>query len=108
MTKQELTNMVAEILSQMHGQTQPMVKAGDYKTVLYQSDETGKEHHPGDFVPDVTQLDLRRLYLVEDAKDPETFRKMNRMTATGPSSSIRACPVTQKSAKANFPWTVAA
>lgn len=32
----------------------------------------------------------------------------NRMTATGPSSSIRACPVTQKSAKANFPWTVAA
>ena len=80
MTKQELTNMVAEILSQMHGQTQPMVKAGDYKTVLYQSDEAGKEHHPGDFVPDVTQLDLRRLYLVEDAKDPETFRKMKEKT----------------------------
>jgi hypothetical protein len=35
MTKQELTNMVAEILSQMHGETEPMVKASDYKTVIY-------------------------------------------------------------------------
>ena len=38
MTKQELTNMVAEILSQMHGQEQPMVKGSDYKTVVYQND----------------------------------------------------------------------
>jgi len=80
MTKQELTNMVAEILSQMHGETQPMVKASDYKTVLYQSDEAGKQHNPGDFVPDVTELDLRKLYLVEDAKDPEKFRKMKERT----------------------------
>ena len=47
-------------------------------------------------------------FLSQTALSPETFRKMNRMTATGPSSSIRACPVTQKSAKANFPWTAAA
>ena len=80
MTKQELTNMVAEILSQMHGETQPTVKASDYKTVLYQSDEAGKQHNPGGFVPDVTELDLRKLYLVEDAKDPEKFRKMKERT----------------------------
>ena len=80
MTKQELTNMVAEILSQMHGEAQPTVKASDYKTVLYQSDEAGKQHNPGGFVPDVTELDLRKLYLVEDAKDPEKFRKMKERT----------------------------
>ena len=80
MTKQELTNMVAEILSQMHGETQPMVKASDYKTVLYQSDEAGKQHNPGGFVPDVTELDLRKLYLVENAADPEKFRKMKERT----------------------------
>ena len=66
MTKQELTNMVAEILSQMHGQEQPMVKASDYKTVVYQSDEKKEQYHGGDFVPDVLanlprHLPLRRL-----------------------------------------------
>ena len=80
MTKQELTNMVAEILSQMHGVTQPMVKGADYKTVLYQSDEAGKQHNLGGFVPDVTELDLRKLYLVENAADPEKFRRMKEKT----------------------------
>ena len=37
MTKQELTNLVAEILSQMNG-GQPQVKSSDYKTVLLQPD----------------------------------------------------------------------
>ena len=69
MTKQELTNMVAEILSQMHGESMPMVKGGEYKTVLYQSDEKKREFQPGDFVPDVTELDLRKLYLVENPED---------------------------------------
>ena len=80
MTKQELTNMVAEILSQMHGQEQPMVKASEYKTVLYQSDEQKKQYRDGDFVPDVTQLDLRKLYLVENAADEEKFKKMKEKT----------------------------
>ena len=80
MTKQELTNMVAEILSQMHGESQPMVKASDYKTVVYQNDEAGKEHRPGEFVPDVTELDLRKLYLVENAAEEEKFRRMKEKT----------------------------
>lgn len=80
MTKQELTNMVAEILSQMHGEQMPPVKAADYKTVVYQSDEAGKQQNPGGFVPDVTELDLRKLYLVEAAADGEKFRKMKERT----------------------------
>lgn len=79
MTKQELTNMVAEILSQMHGETEPMVKASDYKTVVYnEKKDTG--YRDGDFVPDVTQLDLRKLYLVENAADEDKFRKMKEKT----------------------------
>ena len=80
MTKQELTNMVAEILCQIHGETEPMVKASDYKTVLYQSDEKKPQPQPGDFVEDVTALNLRKLYLVEDAAAGEKFRRMKEKT----------------------------
>ena len=79
MTKQELTNMVAEILSQMHGEREPMVKAGDYKTVVY-NEKADTGYRDGDFVPDVTQLDLRKLYLVENAADEDKFRKMKEKT----------------------------
>ena len=79
MTKQELTNLVTEILSQMHT-TEPPVKASDYKTVLYQNDEPKTQFRSGDFVPDVTALDLRKLYLVENAADSEKFKKMKEKT----------------------------
>ena len=79
MTKQELTSMVAEILSQMNGE-QPMVKGSDYKTVVYNEDRPAKEHHDGDFVPDVTELDLRKLYLVESPENGEKYRKMKEKT----------------------------
>lgn len=80
MTKQELTNMVAEILSQMHGENQPMVKGSDYKTLILEQDKKNDRYHEGDFVPDVTALDLRRLYLTENAADPEKFKKMKLKT----------------------------
>jgi len=80
MNKQELTNMVAEILSQMHGDQMPAVKGADYKTLVYQSDEKKREFHDGEFVPDVTELDLRKLYLVEDAADGERFKRMKEKT----------------------------
>ena len=80
MTKQELTNMVAEILSQMHGTQQPMVKGSDYKTLVYEPDKKEGGYHAGDFVPDVTALDLRKLYLTENAADAEKFKKMKLKT----------------------------
>ena len=80
MTKQELTNMVAEILSQMHGTQQPMVKGSDYKTLVYEPDQKKNGYHAGDFVPDVTALDLRKLYLTENAADAEKFKKMKLKT----------------------------
>ena len=79
MTKQELTNMVAEILSQIHGEGEPMVKASDYKTVLYQSDDKQTDRD-GNFVADVTELNLRKLYLVKNPADGDKFRKMKERT----------------------------
>ena len=80
MTKQELTNMVAEILSQMHGEKQPMVKGSDYKTLVLEQDKKDACYKSGDFVPDVTALDLRKLYLTENAADEEKFKKMKLKT----------------------------
>ena len=79
MTKQELASMVAEILSQMNGE-QPQVKSSDYKTVVYNEDRPVREHHDGEFVPDVTELDLRKLYLVENPENGEKYKKMKEKT----------------------------
>ena len=79
MNKQELASMVAEILSQMNGD-QPQVKGSEYRTVVYNEDRPAQVHHDGDFVPDVTQLDLRKLYLVEDPAQSEKYKKMKEKT----------------------------
>ncbi len=80
MTKQELTNMVAEILSQMHGDNMPKVKGSEYRTLVYEPDKKDDRYQDGDFVPDVTALDLRKLYLTENAADAEKFKKMKLKT----------------------------
>jgi len=72
--------MVAEILSQMHGTEQPKVKGSDYKTLVMNPDKKDDTCRDGDFVPDVTALDLRKLYLTENAADPERFKKMKQKT----------------------------
>ena len=79
MNKQELTQLVAEILTQMHAE-QPQVKGSEYKPADSgpQRQESGFED--GDFVPDVTALDLRKLYLTENAADPESFKKLKLRT----------------------------
>ena len=79
MNKQELTNLVAEILSQMNTE-QPTVKSSDYKTLLLQPDR--KETAPVDTgcACDVTALDLRKLYLTENPENKEKFARMKEKT----------------------------
>ena len=79
MNKQELTSMVAEILSQMHG-LEPMVKGSDYKPADPGPERKCTGYGDGDFVPDVTELDLRKLYLTEEPENPEQYRKMKLKT----------------------------
>ena len=77
MNKQELAAMVAEILGSMEP---PQVKAGDYRPTAPQPEKEDTHFRDGDFVPDVTALDLRKLYLVEDARNEEKYRKMKERT----------------------------
>ena len=76
MTKADLTAMVAEILGQM----EPQVKGSDYKPTTPGPEQKDNHYHDGDFVPDVTALDLRKLYLTEGGENGEAFRKMKLKT----------------------------
>ena len=70
--------MVEEILRSM-GQ-EPQVQASDYKPTSPGPEQKPENFHDGDFVEDVSALDLRKLYLVEDAADPEKYRKLKEKT----------------------------
>ena len=76
MNKEQLTALVAEILGQM----EPMVKSSDYRPTDPGPQPEDKHHHDGDFVEDVTELDLRKLYLTEDPADKQRFAKMKAQT----------------------------
>ena len=78
MNKQELSAMVAEILKTM-GQ-EPQVKGSDYKPTAPQPEQADTHLHDGDFVPDITALDLRRLYMVENAAQPEEYGRLKNRT----------------------------
>ena len=78
MNKKELSAMVAEILQSM-GQ-EPMVKGSDYKPTSAGPQPVDTHYHDGDFVEDVSALDLRKLYLVDDPKDGDAFRKLKAKT----------------------------
>ena len=77
MNKQELTNLVAEILSKMND-AQPQVKGSEYKTVVYNT--PGPACPDEGFVEDVTKLDLRKLYMVENPADEKAFRRLKERT----------------------------
>jgi ethanolamine ammonia-lyase small subunit len=76
MNKQELTALVAELLGQMT----PPVKAADYRPTAPQPEKVCPDLQDGDFVPDITMLDLRQLYLTEDPADKDRFAKMKTKT----------------------------
>ena len=78
MDKQELSAMVAEILKNMG--KEPMVKGGDYKPTSPGPQPVSGDFSPGDFVEDVTKLDLRKLYLTKNPADPEGFLRLKQRT----------------------------
>ncbi len=76
MNKEELTALVAELLGQMA----PQVKASDYRATVPEPQKHSENYDDGDFVPDITALDLRKLYLTENPADRERFAKMKAKT----------------------------
>ena len=76
MNKQELTALVAELLGQM----EPPVKGADYRNRAPEPTKKEANFAEGDFVPDVTALDLRKLYLVDGPENGEAYEKMKSKT----------------------------
>ena len=76
MNKEQLTALVAEILGQM----EPPVKAAAYHPTNPEPQRQTEDFPEGAFVPDITALDLRQLYLTEDPADKERFAKMKAKT----------------------------
>ena len=77
MNKEELSALVAEIL---RGMGEPHVKGSDYKPTDPGPQPKDTRHQDGDFVEDVTELDLRRLYMVKDPANGEAYRKLKERT----------------------------
>lgn len=78
MNKQELCAMVAEILGQM--EQPPMVKSGEYKPRDAGPVQPDTHYHDGDFVEDISKLDLRKLYLVQHPADQESYARLKAKT----------------------------
>ena len=78
MTKQDLSALVAEILKDMGAQ--PQVKASDYKPTTPGPQKPDAHYRDGDFVPDVTALDLRKLYLTEAPAKKEEYARLKART----------------------------
>ena len=78
MNKQELTALIGEILQNM-GQ-EPMVKGSDYKPLNPGPEQKDSHYTDGDFVEDVTKLNLRKLYLVDEPADEAAFRRLKEKT----------------------------
>lgn len=70
--------MVAEILAGMSLE-QPQVK-GEHPASCPGPRREQTDCAPGDFVPDVTKLDLRKLYLTENPQNRERFAAMKQKT----------------------------
>ena len=70
--------MVAEILKSMDAE--PMVKSSDYKPTDPGPQPVDTHLQDGDFVEDVTALDLRKLYLVSHPAQPEEYRRLKART----------------------------
>ena len=78
MNKEELSALVAELLGQMG--KEPMVKGSDYRPTTPGPQQQDTGFTDGDFVEDVSQLDLRKLYLVENPADKASYAKLKART----------------------------
>lgn len=80
MNDTELRALVERMVAELAGQSPtPQVKAADYKP-LEEEAETQPAQRGGESLPDITETDLRKQYLVEDPKNKEAFLDLKRKT----------------------------
>lgn len=75
MNDTELRALVERMVAELAGQAPtPQVKGADYKPVGQPEEQSGGE------LPDITRIDLRRQYLVEDPKHREAYLELKKKT----------------------------
>lgn len=79
MQKEEISRMVAEILQTMQV-PEPQVKGADYKPTQPVRNAYVGAAQAGEFVEDISQLNLRKLYQVENPKDKAGFLRLKEQT----------------------------
>lgn len=79
MNDTELRALVERMVADLAGQAPtPQVKAADYKPMEKEADRVAGQS--GADLSDVTQIDLRRQYLIENPKDKEGFMRIKEKT----------------------------
>ena len=78
MNKEELSALITQILSTM-GQ-EPQVKGSDYRPTDPGPQPEDTNLQPGDFVEDISKLDLRKLYMVTRPADGAAFCRLKTRT----------------------------
>lgn len=79
MNDTELRALVERMVAELAGQSPtPQVKAADYKPLEEEPVQTVEQS--GESLPDITETDLRKQYLVEDPKNKEAFLDLKRKT----------------------------
>ena len=80
MNDTELRALVERMVAELAGQAPtPQVKAADYKPMEKQP-ETPCAGHGGESLSDITEIDLRKQYLVEQPKNPAAFLELKSKT----------------------------
>ena len=73
MNELELRALIERMIKEMAGEKPtPQVKAADYKTM--------ERHDSGSSIPDITEVDIRRQYLVKDPKNGPAFLALKART----------------------------
>ena len=79
MNDTELRALVERMVAELAGQSPtPQVKAADYKPLEEEAERPAQ--HGGEGLPDITETDLRKQYLVEAPQNKEAFLDLKRKT----------------------------
>lgn len=80
MNQDELKTLVAQLLREIAPETEPAVKASDYHPTVVVDERPGNFTDTGSVLEDISEIDLRKQYLVENPKDAAKFMALKTKT----------------------------
>lgn len=79
MNQEELKTLIAQLLREMLPEKEPLAKSGDYRPTVAEN-RPAPEKDQGKLLPDISKMDLRKLYLTENPMDREGFQRLKAKT----------------------------